>query len=72
MIIPKPAYNISKALRPIVPLNTLGKLIEKMVARWLQFDAVKYNILHPNQLGDVAQWSTEDTGVFLIYLVQAG
>ena len=33
MIIPKPAYNISKALRPIVPLNTLGKLIEKMVAR---------------------------------------
>ena len=54
MIIPKPAYNTSKALRLIVPLNTLGKLIEKMIARRLQFDAVKYGILHPNQLGSVA------------------
>ena len=37
--------------RFIVLLNTLGKLIEKMIARQLQFDAVKYGILHPNQLG---------------------
>ena len=53
VIIPKlgkPAYDIPKAFRPIVLLNTLGKLIEKMVARQLQFDAVKYGILHPNQL----------------------
>ena len=51
VIIPKPgkpAYNTLKAFRPIVLLNTLGKLIEKMVARQLQFDAVKYGILHPN------------------------
>jgi len=36
VIIPKPdkpAYNISKAFRPIVLLNTLGKLIKKMIAR---------------------------------------
>ena len=72
VIIPKPgkpAYNIPKAFRPIVLLNTLGKLIEKMVARRLQFDAIKYGILHPNQLGGVAQRSTEDTGVFLTHLV---
>ena len=50
----------------------LGKLIEKMIARRLQFDAVKYGILHPNQLGGVAQWSTEDAGVFLMHLVRAG
>ena len=43
-----------------------------MVARQLQFDAVKYGILHPNQLGGVAQWSTEDAGVFLMHLVRAG
>ena len=41
----KPAYNTPKAFRPIVLLNILGKLIEKMVARRLQFDAVKYGIL---------------------------
>jgi len=36
VIIPKPgkpAYDTPKAFRPIVLLNTLGKLIEKMVAR---------------------------------------
>ena len=75
VIIPKPgkpAYNTPKAFRPIVLLNTLGKLVEKMIARRLQFDVVKYGILHPNQLGGVAQRSTEDAGVFLTHLVQAG
>ena len=43
-----------------------------MITRRLQFDAVKYGILHPNQLEGVAQWSTEDAGVFLTHLVQAG
>ena len=43
-----------------------------MIARRLQFDAVKYGILHPNQLGSVAQRSTEDAGVFLTHLVRAG
>jgi len=72
VIIPKPgkpAYDTSKAFRPIILLNTLGKLIKKMIARRLQFDAVKYGILHSNQLGDVAQQSTEDAGVFLTHFV---
>ena len=75
VIIPKPgkpAYDTSKTFRPVVLLNTLDKLIEKMIARQLQFDAVKYGILYPNQLGDVAQRSTKDAGVFLTHLVQAG
>jgi len=75
MIILKPGkftYDTPKAFRLIVLLNTLGKLIKKMIARWLQFDTVKYGILYPNQLGGVAQWSTEDAGVFLTHLVQAG
>ena len=75
MIIPKlgkPAYNTPKTFRPIILLNMLGKLIEKIIVRWLQFDAVKYSILYPNQLGGVVQWSTEDTGVFLMHLVRAG
>ena len=72
VIIPKPgklAYDTPKAFRPIVLLSTLGKLIEKMVARQLQFNTVKYGILHPNQLEGVAQRSTENAGVFLTHLV---
>ena len=75
VIIPKlgkPAYDTPKAFRPIVLLNTIGKLIEKMLSRRMQFDAVKHNVLHPNQLGGVIQRSTEDAGVFLTHLVRAG
>ncbi|KAJ3560736.1 hypothetical protein NP233_g10643 [Leucocoprinus birnbaumii] len=75
VIIPKPgkpAYDTPKAFRPIVLLNTIGKLIEKMLSRCMQFDAVKHNVLHPNQLGGVIQRSTEDAGVFLTHLVRAG
>src|SRR5262249_51414047 len=42
VIIPKPGkphYSTPKMFRPIVLLNTLGKLFEKMIARRLQFDA---------------------------------
>ena len=75
VIIPKPgkpAYDTPKALRHIVLLNTLGKLIEKMIARRLQFDAIKHSVLHPNQLGGIAQRSTEDAGLFLTHLVRSG
>jgi len=74
VIIPKPgkpAYNAPKAFRSIVLLNTLGKLIEKMIARQLQFDAVKHSIFHPNQLGGISQRSTEDAGLFLTHLVRS-
>ena len=46
VIIPKPgklSYSTPKAFWPIVLLNTLGKLIEKMVSNRLQFDSVKYD-----------------------------
>jgi len=47
----------------------LGKLIEKIIARQLQFDAVKHSVLHPNQLSGISQRSTEDAGLFLTHLV---
>jgi hypothetical protein len=68
----KPAYDVPKAFRPIVLLNTMGKLIEKMIANRLQFDAAKNGILHPCQFGGVRQNSTEDAGVYLTHLVRAG
>jgi len=43
-----------------------------MIARRLQFDAIKHSVLHPNQLGGIAQRSTEDAGLFLTHLVRSG
>ncbi|KAF9442152.1 hypothetical protein P691DRAFT_682093, partial [Macrolepiota fuliginosa MF-IS2] len=43
VIIPKPNkpnYATPKMFRPIVLLNTLGKLIEKMISNQLQFESV--------------------------------
>ncbi|CAA7264635.1 unnamed protein product [Cyclocybe aegerita] len=68
----KPSYSVLKAFRLIVLLITFGKLIEKMIANRIQFDAVKHDIFHPNQLGGIRQRSTEDAGLILTHLVRAG
>ncbi|CAA7268120.1 unnamed protein product [Cyclocybe aegerita] len=68
----KPSYAVPKAFRPIVLLITFGKLIEKMIANRIQFDTVKHDIFHPNQLGGICQRSTEDAGLILTHLMQAG
>ncbi|CAA7270009.1 unnamed protein product [Cyclocybe aegerita] len=68
----KPSYSVPKAFRPIVLLITFGKLIEKMIANRIQFDAVKHDIFHPNQLGGIRQRSTEDAGLILTHLMRAG
>ncbi|CAA7271402.1 unnamed protein product [Cyclocybe aegerita] len=68
----KPSYAVPKAFRPIVLLITFSKLIEKMIANRIQFDAVKHDIFHPNQLGSIRQRSTEDAGLILTHLVRVG
>jgi hypothetical protein len=58
VIIPKPgkpSYSTPKSFRPIVLLNTLGKLIKKMILTQLQFDGVKFGVFHSNQLGGIWQ-----------------
>nr|BAB32470.1 Pol-like protein Pol-2 [Tricholoma matsutake] len=75
VIIPKPGkpnYSTPKSFRPIVLLNTLGKLVEKMLSRRLQFDGVAHEAFEQNQFGGVAQRSTEDAGIYLTHLVRAG
>ncbi|CAA7263224.1 unnamed protein product [Cyclocybe aegerita] len=68
----KPSYAVPKAFRLIVLLITVGKLIKKMIANRIQFDTVKHDIFHPNQLGGIRQRSTEDAGLILTHLVRAG
>ena len=52
VIIPKPgkpSYSVPKAFRPIALLNTLGKLIEKMLSNRIQHDMIAYNIVQQIQ-----------------------
>jgi len=49
IIIPKPnkeLYDSSRAFRPIVFLNMIGKLIEKVISKRLQFQSISNNFIH--------------------------
>jgi len=75
VIIPKPgkpSYSAPKAFRPIALLNTLEKLIEKMLSNRIQHDMIAYDIVDPNQFGGICQRSTEDAGLYLTHLVRTG
>ena len=75
VVIPKPnksSYDNPKAFRPIVPLNTLGKLIEKVIAEQLQFTVASNNFIHLSQLGGLKFKSTTDAGIVLTHIVRSG
>jgi len=75
VIIPKPnkqSYDNPKAFCPIVLLNTLGKLIEKAIAKRLQFTVAANDFIHPCQLGGLKFKSTADAGIALSHIVRSG
>ena len=75
VIIPKPnkpKYDHPKAFRPIVLLNTLGKLIEKVITEKLQFIIANNNFIHPSQLDSLKFKSTLDAGVALTHIICLG
>jgi len=75
IIIPKPnraSYNSPKAFYTIVLLNTIDKLIEKMISNCLQVHLIASDFLYPYQLGGIKQRASTDVGVFLTHLVQVG
>jgi len=67
----KPAYDNPKSFCPIVLLNTIGKLIEKVIAERLQFHVVKNNFIYPSQLGGLKFKSTTDAGIVLTHIIQS-
>jgi len=68
----KPLYNNPKAFRLIVLLNTLGKLIEKVIAERIQFTVASNDFIHPSQLGGLKFKSTSDAGVALTHIIRSG
>jgi len=75
VIISKPnktSYNILKIFRPIILLNTMGKLTEKVISHRLQFHLLANEFLDPNQLEGIRQCSTIDVGMYLMHLIHMG
>ena len=75
VIIPKSnkaSYDSPKAFRPIVLLNMLGKLIEKVISDRLQLHMVSNNFIHHSQLGGLKFKSTTNAGVALIHFIYTG
>ena len=65
----KPAYDVPKAFRPIALLNMIGKLLTKVVAKWLQFEAQEHNLFHNGQFGGISRHSTTDVGLVLMDMI---
>ena len=75
IIISKPnktLYNQPKAFQPIVLLNTLGKLIKKVITERLQFTVASNDFIHPSQLDKLKFKSTMDTSIVLTHIVHSG
>jgi len=75
IIIPKPnkeSYDSPKDFRPIMLLNTIGKLIEKVIGERLQFQSISDKFIYQCQLEDLKQQSTTDVGVVLTYFIYTG
>jgi len=72
VIIPKPnkpSYDSPKSFKPIVLLNTLGKLIEKVIGERLQFHVVNNDFIHSSQLEELKFKLTIDAGVTLMHII---
>ena len=72
MIIPKPnklAYDHPKFFHSIILLNTISKLIKKVIAERLQFHVVKNNFIDPSQLDSLKFKSTMDDGIALTHVI---
>ena len=75
IIIPKPnkdSYNSPKSFCPIVLLNTIGKLVEKVISTQLQFQISANRFLDSYQFGGIWQCSTIDIGLYFTYIIWVG
>ncbi|KAJ5728169.1 hypothetical protein N7493_004499 [Penicillium malachiteum] len=61
----KPNYSVPGAYRPISLLNTLGKLLEAVMARRLSYLAEKHNLLPNSQFGGCPGRTTEQALLIL-------
>jgi hypothetical protein len=66
----KDDYSDPRAYRLIALIECLGKLLEKVVAKRLDYYANEYNLIHKNQFAGRSGASTTDARVALIHDIQ--
>jgi len=75
VVIPKPnkqSYDHLKSFHPIILLNTLSKLIKKVIGKRLQFHVRANNFIYLSQLGGLKFKSTTDAGIALMHIIHLG
>jgi len=75
VIIPKlnkSSYNSPKSFRLIILLNTLGKLIKKVIGERIQFHIVANNFIYLSQLDGLKFKSTIDADIAFTHIIQLG
>ena len=65
----KALYDTSKSFRPIILLNTLDKLIKKVIGDRLQFYIISNNFIYQSQLEGLKYKSTTNTSIMLIHFI---
>ena len=63
-------YDSLKLFRPIVLLNTVGRLIKKLIRERLQFNMASNNFIHPSQLSGLKFKSIIDMGIVLTHITR--
>ena len=66
----KKSYDSPKSFRPIVLLNIVGKLIEKVTRERLQFNMASNDFIHSSQLSSLKFKSMIDVGIALTHIIQ--
>ena len=68
----KSSYDISKTFQPIVLLNIIKKLIEKVISIRLQIYSITLSFIHSNQMDGIRQQLTTNANIFLTHLIHMG
>ena len=67
----KPSYSTPRAWRPIQLLETLGKLLEKIIASRISFDVGRFNLVPPEQIGGRCSSSCLDAALSLTHDIES-
>jgi len=65
------SYDQPKSFHSIILLNTLGKLIEKVIVERIQFTVTSNDFIYPSQLDGLKFKFTTDAGVALTHIVRS-
>jgi len=68
----KKLYDTFKSFKPIILLNTMNKLIKKLIRERLQFIIAANNFIYPSQLGGLKFKSMTDTDIALTHIIWMG